>query len=620
MKAADRCLLQGRTGNKIRSVTAFFFSHRWISALVINLITAILMMLLGSMAFETNDDFSIGIQIADGNYCVGFVNYYLCIFLHFVQTLLPSVNTFVLMQILSSFAGLTVLTYVILDQPRSPWITIPLLPILVIVGVDHYLYIQFTKTAALLLAAGTMLILHTVLNHRGGIRPMPVICIMIGTAMILLGSMWRYGAILAVIGFAGVFASAHLLDRWSAMRQASSAAWLPRERSFRYLFLRIISFGLIILLVSSMALAIHKASTAANHATPALRAYREYNRYRSDVVDHKLPDYEEYTEFYQSLGLSSNDHLALRTGFYDTDRIASLSKLKAIDTLAEGAQKRTTLRAVLASGKRLLVFSAKKLNKRFFHIILCLLLGIAALLLVQKRWMLYPLFLAIGAMAAYGYLLYEGRTVYRGTYIIDLFALFMLLYAGRYADPKQSLAAAICKDSARRIKKTAAAMTLAATILFIALIPHWSPQQRLTSCDSDALFDYMKKCADIAFVMDSSTSIHAYRCNLSYYNNPLKRQPALNNLLSFGGWSTFSPNRAAKLRANGLSNVYQDIIDNDRVLVVSNSFSDKYGKNAISDVISTYFTEHYAPDGAVIEFQPVQTIGGLHLWKAVTIH
>ncbi|MGI6736224.1 MAG: hypothetical protein ACOX41_02795 [Anaerovoracaceae bacterium] len=594
----------------------FFLEHKWITALLINVVLAALMLLLGDMEYETNDDFSIGNQIAEGNFYVGFVNYYLCVFIHFIQGLIPAVNAFNAVQIAFSFAALTCLTFVIIDHDRSFWFSILFLPLLVIFGVDHYITLQFTKTAAMLILSGGMMLFHyTVWKRR-------VPGVIAGAVMIFVGCMYRFSNIMAILGFAAVLILAFLLEQLAASRSAGRKSTLARrvqKVEFKNMLMRGAAFVLVIVIVGCAGYGLNKLSKAKNTSTPELKSYREYNKYRAKFSDYPKPAYDQNKEFYDKLGISDNDLNALKNGMYDFDGAASLKNLKAIYELARKSDNRRGKEEILKSAREIVSKAIREKNKRLYHAIIFLAMFVGGLILARNRWLIYPVMLALGAAAAYVYLLYYGRTVYRATYIIEISALVMTFYSFRYAEPRAYVIGLMRRNGAAALKAAAAAITVAGIVLITAAIPSWAPDQKSGDCDGDALFDYMRSHPDKTFIMDPSTSIHFFRCNLSYYKDPLKRQPSLTNMMSMGGWSTKSPRHTEKLKQNGLDNVYRDIINNDDVIIVCNYYVVSNGRRVIKGIFTKYLDEHYAPEGTFVWAFPYKKIGGIQTWKVVTL-
>ena len=65
--------------------------------------------------------------------------------------------------------------------------------------IDHYISVQFTKTSALLLITGTIIVLEALIDRKG------YIYIIVGAILVYLGAFLRFTNIYVAFGFAGSY-------------------------------------------------------------------------------------------------------------------------------------------------------------------------------------------------------------------------------------------------------------------------------------------------------------------------------------------------------------------------------------------------------------------------------
>ena len=80
-------------------------AQNWLISLIINLAILTAVLAVTDVMYETNDDFTISLEIADGYPFVGFVNYFLCRILIAIQRFFPAGNIFMISQMIMSFAA-----------------------------------------------------------------------------------------------------------------------------------------------------------------------------------------------------------------------------------------------------------------------------------------------------------------------------------------------------------------------------------------------------------------------------------------------------------------------------------------------------------------------------------
>ena len=288
----------------------------WLISLLLNAVVLVGVLACTEMMYETNDDFGIAAKIdADYPY-IGFVNYFLCKLLIAIQNLLPTMNIFVMSQLVCSFVALTVALKVLLDRSNHIAFDVLSVAVIALFSLDHYSAIQFTKTSGLLLAAGLLLLIDNYLHER------KIRYFVLGYVLFYLGVMYRQKGMFPALAFATiVLAIWFLTTKLGDIRKDGIKA---KEVLLLVIFmvLALVPYGL------------DKMSDAANASTPELKYAREYQAERVKITDYPVYDfYEENKDEYDKIGLSENDVYLVTHWMLDYDGAASLENLKKINEI-----------------------------------------------------------------------------------------------------------------------------------------------------------------------------------------------------------------------------------------------------------------------------------------------
>ena len=251
--------------------------YNWLISAGINLVILIAVILCTHMVYETNDDYAIASRIADGYPEVNFVNYYLCRVLIRLQGLMPGINAYVAAQMFCSYVSFTCILKMIMDATDRRWVRIVAVLTIAAFSIDHYCTIQFTKTAALLIVAGLMILADSITRKRhAGYY-------IIGIMLLYIGVAFRIDGLIAAIGFTGLYLLKWLLEN---RRTVVKDGYFKPARLVLYVVLIALIGG---------CYGFEHMSYKANIASDELKTYKEYSILRSAVVDYPL--YEYYEEY-----------------------------------------------------------------------------------------------------------------------------------------------------------------------------------------------------------------------------------------------------------------------------------------------------------------------------------
>ena len=560
-------------------------SHNLLISLIINAVILAGMLLFTDMAYETNDDFAITSRLTAGYPYVGFVNYYLCKALIAVQHAIPGVNWYVILMVAASFAAFTCILYMILEAGKSRVISIAAAVMIAFFAFDHYCTIQFTKTAALVMTAGMLLLVDCVTEKRKA--PGYVIALI----FIYLGAMIRVDALLAAAGFAGVYGIIWLIHN---RKRLISDGYFTLPRIALYVLLVALVFG---------AYELDQLSCRINVSTDELRYAEDYSLYRSNIVDY--PTYEYYWDHvdeYDAIGISENDIYLIDHWMFDYEGAASMENLRNIDGIERHHDSRMTVmtKAIrkcldeIYSGLRSLSFTG-------IHIIYLCCLSLWLILALRPRHWWYVIGTGLMTLALYIAIYYMQRPAYRALYVADIGAAVWMLYYIMKNHEESSKAR-------RTVNIIMGAAVIIATVML--MLPAYNGIQTKVSKAAGKVMsvemqDYFKEHDDNFYVWATTEKKQP-----RVYATPwLVPDGADRNVTGTGGWGVLSPYMLGKLGEYGVYNPIGDLIDNEHAFYVGN----KYIKR-----LREYYNKWYGSDDKVIVMNQVDEVDGNKIWEVRT--
>lgn len=561
--------------------------HNWIISVCINLTILLFVMLFAKMVYETNDDYAIASRIADGYPTVNFINYYLCLGLSALQSLITTVNIYVASQIIASFVALVCILKIIIDRADSKIVIVAISLAITIFSFDHYSSIQFTKTAALLSTAALIILLDAATEQR------PFGYYLVGVALLYVGSMLRIDGLVIAIAFAFLHEFFSLLDDRHNLRERFTAK-------------RIAIYTLIAVMTLSC-YAVDHASNKANVGSAELASYMEYNDYRYRVVDFPVyKHYEELADDYSDAGLSENDLFMIGHWYFDYDGAASKDNLKTIVNISEDlvSQPSSIMEAVRSFIKET-VKSVRTFDATGIHLLLISILALWVLLTGRPIKKVYVLMVGILTASVYIYLYYVQRPVYRALYVADIASLLWLCYTA------SSISTGFGKESSssklKRIVSVIMSLALICSSL-ACLVPSRSvcknqyekASKRIISSELD---NYIQSRPDRFFVFATQEK----KSNPSYLK-PLSPPDTASeqNMMGTGSWGTMSPYILSKLSKYDMHNPIKDLIDNENAYYVGN-------KNISR--LTEYYNKWYGSPSKRLYLQLETEIDGMKIWS-----
>lgn len=559
----------------------------WVKSLAVNTVILVLVLLTTNLIYETNDDYAIATRIADGYPYVNFINYYLCRILIPLQELASEVNIYVLFQIIVSFFAFVVILKILLDSCKSRLVSVVAAMVILIFSVDHYCVFQFTKTSALLLITGMLVLIDAMIVKRGWQY------YLMSMLFLYLGVAFRVDGLIAIIGFGGIF-----LIFWVVWNRKIliSEGYLTGKRIIMYVTL---------LLVIGGCYGFQVASDRVIVSTDELKAYKEYSELRSDVVDYPVYEYySENEEAYDSIGITENDLYLVDHWYFDYNGAASEKNLKKILEVNSQIEKTDkSVADIIRTFVKYVNTSVKKLSFTGVHIILLLVLAIWAAAMVRPKDWIYIIAVGVFSICLYLALFYMGRPAYRAMYVADIGAAIWLLYFVNYKMDK-------LVDKKLLISKSIICL-MAAAVMLLMMVPVWSGCNEKYECIKERQMPKTLSC----YVSERKNTMFIFpvnaRKNSEDYMRPLavpKNKGGV-NVMGTGSWGTMSPYVLSRLECFGMENPIRDLINNPTAFYVD--------RNDVRR-LTEYYNRWYGKEMGKISMVCVEKIDGYGIWKVIS--
>lgn len=416
-------------------------------------------------------------------------------------------------------------------------------------GLQHVTAFQWTTTAGIAGAAGIYLFYTT------GDRKGSGLCLEegIAVALLLLSLAVRDDVFLMLLPVAGLC----FWWKYGSLKREDDGKWKLRLRHW----------GVPLGLLAGIALILGVEAFA--YRTPEWKTFREYNVNREAIMDYYgLPNYEEDPEVYDSLGMSPEEaenlqrySLYLTEDFYP-DKMAALADYAKEVYLAGHPVKQRVRAAVSDIWEHLWKNTYYQTNLLCFAVIL---LTLGTCLWKNRRELALAVLVLVVWAVYWFYLGYRNRILERVGFVLYLLA-FLVLLAVWYRT-------VFLESSGEQAAKGSGKSIVLAAVVCLALLPvtknvwkqvrdnHiWRSNYNLEFLDVN---DYMAEHPENVYFMTTFT-IETYTDNFS-----IKRDFSFSNLLSVGGWHTFSPLENEKNARLGITESRRDIVENDHVYVIS---------------------------------------------------
>lgn len=341
------------------------------------------------------------------------------------------------------------------------------------------------------------------------------------------------------------------------------------------------------------------------YSAPEWKEFLSYNSDRSTIMDYYgLKNYEDNKDFYESLGLSPEEVENLqRYSLYLCDDLYSEKMHELAENAREEYNHQYTPKERLVMGMKKVLehltdtFYAPLNILSYLSVVMVLALG-----MWKDRRQFALAFLINGVLALFWiYLGYRGRIVERVSYGMFLLQFMSMLAVGwnilrsdrmEKAESVQEGENAVERSvpKAKRVRVLAGlASSLSCLLLLFGAWKEWNSVKETVGWRSSynqqflEINDYMADHMENVYFM-TTFSIETYTDNFT-----IRRDFDFTNLLSVGGWHTFSPLENEKDKKLGISDPKRDIVEKENVYVISL-------ENVNLRYMDRYYTSLYGED------------------------
>ncbi|MBK6087614.1 hypothetical protein [Ruminococcus difficilis] len=570
-------------------------------AIVFAVLTILLCIVINNFQFyySTNDDYTISSILAKGENGSLYINYLFTSFLCVIYRFIPSVNWFVVIQIVLNTFGLICINYVMIKRFNRLLAIGFILSYSILFINQAVSIIQWTQTATIQITAGFLLLFYALLwNRKGSWSALQMVT---SAALVLLGTLVRFSSLYPVLI---IFVASLILWRFVTILKGN-------KKNYKDIIRKACKDVLIIVLICCICFLSNVLSNSLAFSDKEWQDYRKYNHARSNVVDYYHAPYEGNEEFYNSIGIySEND---LKVGVFSTDNtFFSTSKLNSISEYSKSA----------GYGNRFIIteFLSKLSGIRIYFMLgLCVVLVGLAIVLLKFRNKIKPIFpiLLIALFIAY-FIVFK----FDYTFILALPILTYILVTGfvcnRYHFICLSVLSVLClslivvmnfirlnfrvafniffptiillycffdiENIRNNLNKDNAIKRFGAIGFAIVLVVNFYTCAVISGAEQNRINEH----TDVSEYISSNegTLFVSEKVEICpKYNTPLiSPYPRHDNLISFG-WKVGSPEYQSILKQYNAVNLFQAMVDNPRIKIII--------KDTEKTVYENYFNSHY---------------------------
>lgn len=550
---------------------------RLLGAVLLNALVLACILAFITSGFESNDDQTLA-AFVDGQMSVKdahipYMNYALTNLLKGLYLLGDTLPWFTILQYVLLFAGFTALTLIMFERLRAWQGAVLTIMALVLIGVDSYTCISYTKTAAVCTIAGLALMLHAMEFRAKGRRALPVI---LGGVLAIFGAMLRFMEFLPCAALMSVLGLRYI---WGVLA----------DKGIEKKLAAIVCYALPFAAVLAIAAGLY-AYDGAVWSRGEWGTYRRFDDSRIAMSDYGIPAYEEISETYDSLGLSETAVEVLQSwNFYDPD-LFNKETMDAITAARDVAKPAPSLGECL--GKLL-----DTCTVRFFeHQAVYLLLIVFALWLAcgehdLRGWFTFALELGMFCVF-YLYLIRRGR------YLVDRvdMGLFMAVITVLIWTLKKEF---FNKEH-----------VLSALLLLCALFTSYMYSRTDYRFGSHSIAEdksELKQAVDTLLTDNDCL----YLCKVDPLDKAIysafETPPDgyWDRIVIIGGWLTQNPIVARTMADYSIVNPYRDIVGKDNVFIIDDDI----------DLTIRFISEYYDPDASAELVEPLSSETGLGIYR-----
>ena len=554
-------------------------------AVALNTLIAVLCVWVTSFSYSDSSDFYNSILICrDHFYYSSTINYILAVIAGTIQYAVTDINAFVLVELGLSFAAFTSITFVLADKYNYRKAFVFSMVINILFALNHYSEIDSTKTSALLLAGGFLLVLNAIRNKRYSLSCWA------GVAEILFGTFYCYVYFFVALAFAVAFFFGDMMAKKKYRLDFQKFFWYFRPFLLMFIFITLLALGA------------NQFSYSINHATEESAKYYEYEQLSDKIDTLPFPDFTENQEEFASVGIDdSAEYELLKMNYYDADKMLDTDSLKTVYELQQKESEKTILYVlgdVFGDIWNHLVW----LDAFAIAGIVYLLISAVLIVYHKNRFSFFPMFYAVTALCASVTIrfLFDGSN--HRIYGIWVFMIVLLLFSFNFEVERS-------KKPSSKLRMSNGYMIISCVVL-AALFASYTAVYVFSHPDKEDdapwnLITEINRNPDCYYVMDNDSKADFDRYTENYLH-PLWgfRYGYLENLDSFG----YFHNTEMLRKRNLPENIYQALLSNHKIYVIDENITFKKEK---------YFNLNYAEPHENIYYSQVKEIDNFKIYEVV---
>lgn len=551
-------------------------------SLVLNFIIMAFCIWVTSFSYENGQDFNNSILICRNHfYYSSTINYILAVAVGTIQYAVTDINAFVMVEIALSFFAFTSITYVFADKFDFRKAFVFSMVVNILFSLNHYSRINSTKTAALLLAAGFLLVLNAIRNKRYNLP-----C-WIGVFEIALGSFYNYTYFFAALGFGVAYFVGDMIVKKKYRLDFQKIFWYFRPFLLMFLLVTLVSVGL------------NQFSYSINHATDEAINYYDYSALQDSIDTLPYPSYDDHAEEFAQVGIDNDsEYELLKNGYYDDSKMLNINSLRLVNQIQQRESNKTVLYSAADVFADMLGHFAK-LDAFMLIIIVFLAISAVFILYHKNRFSFFPLFYAVTGYAASVTLRYLFNGADYRIYGVWLFIIVFLLYSFNFELLRP-------QKPALKIRMKHGHLIISCAIL-IVIFGGYCTVYTLNSNDSANiprnLITEISRNPDRYYVMDTVSQAEFIKSTENYMH-PLWgfRNEYLENLDSFG----YFHNNEMLRKRNMSENIYEAVLSNHKIYVIDKNITFKKEK---------YFTINYSDEYESVIYDQINELDGYKIYE-----
>lgn len=557
---------------------------KWAAAIALNVLFLACALLLFAPGFESaNDDLTLAAfvdgQMSETCAHIPYINYLLALLMRALFSLPgASIPWHTLGQYALLLLGFSAVSRALLEKLR-PWQAgLVSLVMLLFFGLDCYLLISYTKTAAVCTVGGMcVLFMAAELLPRGARLPSTLV----GALLCLFGFLLRKMEFLPCMAITAVLGL-----RW--LYKLLFLEKCPAREKCRA-FGRYVSPFVLMLALCAAAWGVDALAWSRGE----WKAYHDFDAVRVAYSDYGRPAYGEMPEVYDALGITESAAALLEQSNYFDPDLFTAPLMSSISDARDSRFPRPSAGECLG---RLLdnCIPAFFAQLPVYALAALLILWLCAGEHDARGWLTLALSCGLFALF-YLYLIWRGR------YLIDRVDLGLFLAV--FAVIAWTL----------RPETLSGEKPLAVLVLLLALFfSRWAAQERGLTPPYDRAAARAEERAAVERLLADTEHVYLAKCDVvsDTLYSPFERVPAgyWDKIVLLGGWDCNHPAVMANLREYGVTNPYRDLVDNDRAYIIDDDI----------DLTLRYLRDYYFPDADAALVEPLSSETGLAIYRVFT--